>query len=72
MLPPAGIVLLVSYVPGQGLEQQFGGPASRSRSEVVDRGCTGLGVELETTVDQALIRGLVTAFRVCVSGLSSF
>jgi hypothetical protein len=27
---------------------------------------------LETTVDQALIRGLVTAFRVCVSGLSSF
>jgi hypothetical protein len=34
-------------------------------------GCTGLGVELETTVDQALIRGLGTAFRVFVSGLSS-
>jgi len=34
-------------------------------------GCTGLGVELETTVDQALIRGLDTAFRVFVSGLSS-
>ena len=33
--------------------------------------CTGLGVELETTVDQALIRGLVTVFRVFVSGLSS-
>jgi hypothetical protein len=33
--------------------------------------CTGLGVELETTVDQALIRGLGTAFRVFVSGLSS-
>ena len=33
--------------------------------------CTGLGAELETTVDQALIRGLVTAFRVFVSGLSS-
>jgi hypothetical protein len=32
---------------------------------------TGLGAELETTVDQALIRGLVTAFRVFVSGLSS-
>ena len=26
----------------------------------------------ETTVDQALIRGLGTAFRVCVSGLSTF
>jgi hypothetical protein len=34
-------------------------------------GCTGLGVELETTVDQALIRGLGTAFRVFVLGLSS-
>ena len=39
--------------------------------EWVERGCTGLGVELETTVDQALIRGLGTAFRVFVSGLSS-
>jgi hypothetical protein len=37
----------------------------------VDRDCTELGVELETTVDQALIRGLGTAFRVFVSGLSS-
>jgi len=34
-------------------------------------GCTGLETELETTVDQALIRGLVTAFRVFVLGLSS-
>jgi hypothetical protein len=34
-------------------------------------GCAGLGVERETTVDQTLIRGLVTAFRVFVSGLSS-
>lgn len=34
-------------------------------------GCAGLGAALETTVDQALIRGLVTAFRVFVSGLSS-
>jgi hypothetical protein len=39
----------------------------------VAEGCAGLGAELETTVDQALIiiRGLVTAFRVSVSGLSS-
>ena len=34
-------------------------------------GCPGLGVERETTVDQTLIRGLATAFRVFVSGLSS-
>jgi hypothetical protein len=33
--------------------------------------CTGLGTELETTVDQTLIRGLITALRVFVSGLSS-
>ena len=33
--------------------------------------CAGLGAERETTVDQTLIRGLVTAFRVFVSGLSS-
>jgi hypothetical protein len=46
-------------------------PAWRMSSSLADRGCTGLGVELETTVDQALIRGLVTAFRVFVSGLSS-
>jgi hypothetical protein len=34
------------------------------------KGCTGLEAALETTVDQTLIRGLVTAFRVFVSGLS--
>ena len=33
--------------------------------------CADPGAERETTVDQALIRGLVTAFRVYVSGLSS-
>jgi hypothetical protein len=33
--------------------------------------CAELGAERETTVDQALIRGLSTAFRVFVSGLSS-
>ena len=32
--------------------------------------CAELGAERETTVDQALIRGLGTAFRVFVSGLS--
>jgi hypothetical protein len=34
-------------------------------------GCAGLGVERETTVAQTLIRGLGTAFRVFVSGISS-
>jgi hypothetical protein len=34
-------------------------------------GCAELGAERETTVDQTLIRGLDTAFRVFVSGLSS-
>ena len=33
--------------------------------------CAELGAERETTVDQTLIRELVTAFRVFVSGLSS-
>jgi hypothetical protein len=33
--------------------------------------CAELGAERETTVDQALIRGLVTAFRDFVSRLSS-
>ena len=33
--------------------------------------CAEPGAERETTVDQALIRGLITAFRVFVSGLSS-
>jgi hypothetical protein len=35
------------------------------------RSCARQGMELETTVDQALIRGLGTAFGVYVSGLSS-
>jgi hypothetical protein len=42
-----------------------------SEAGLEDWSCTGLGAELETTVDQALIRGLGTAFRVFVSGLSS-
>ena len=33
--------------------------------------CAELGAKRETTVDQTLIRGLFTAFRVFVSGLSS-
>ena len=36
----------------------------------IGHGCARLGVERETTVDQTLIRGLVTAFHV-FSGLSS-
>jgi len=35
------------------------------------RAAQGWGRSWETTVDQALIRGLGTAFRVFVSGLSS-
>jgi hypothetical protein len=48
--------------------------SARSAAEAVGLkgfGCAELGVERETTVDQTLIRGLVTAFRVFVSGLSS-
>jgi hypothetical protein len=39
---------------------------------VFEKAAQGGDGALETTVDQALIRGLGTAFRVCVSGLSSF
>jgi len=52
-------------------EDEIMRPARRLTNSLADRGCTGLGMELETTVDQALIRGLGTAFRVFVSGLSS-
>jgi hypothetical protein len=43
------------------------------RMAVGEKGCScaELGAERETTVDQALIRGLGTAFRVFVLGLSS-
>src|ERR1700728_2128883 len=40
------------------------------RRQEMGMSCAELGAERETTVDQALIRGLVTAFRVFVSGLS--
>ena len=47
-----------------------GGAVERSFGELAvgekGHGCAGLGVERETTVDQTLIRGLVTAFRVFV------
>jgi len=33
--------------------------------------CAELGAERETTVDQTLIRGLISAFRIFVLGLSS-
>ncbi len=51
------------------------GAVERPRGEIAvgakGSGCAELGAERETAVDQALIRGLVTAFRVVVSGLSS-
>jgi hypothetical protein len=50
------------------VERPLGG-GFRGRRERL--GCAELGAERETTVDQTLIRGLITAFRVFVSGLSS-
>jgi hypothetical protein len=49
------------------VERPFGETAVGERGH----SCAELGAERETTVDQTLIRGLVTAFRVFVSGLSS-
>ena len=49
------------------IERPVGGDAVGEKGY----GCAELGAERETTVDQTLIRGLVTAFRVFVSGLSS-
>ena len=40
-------------------------------SSAIGKAVARMGVERETTVDQTLIRGLATAFRVFVSGLSS-
>ena len=55
-------------VKGRGaVERPFGETAVGEKGH----GCAELGAERETTVDQTLIRGLVTAFRVFVSGLSS-
>src|SRR5271166_5046167 len=62
--------LLISYVRRQGLGRNRAIRAARSSSARIVRGCAELGAERETTVDQTLIRGLVTAFRVFVSGLS--
>ena len=56
--------------PSRG-EAQLSACSASSPSARKGHGCAGLGVERETTVDQTLIRGLVTAFRVFVSGLSS-
>jgi hypothetical protein len=70
MRVPSLTTQLVSYVPVKD-EDVIARRARRMSSGLADCGCTGLGMELETTVDQALIRGLVTAFRVFVSGLSS-
>jgi hypothetical protein len=46
-------------------------PIGRTAVGKISHSCAELGVERETTVDQTLIRGLVTAFPVFVSGLSS-
>ena len=58
-----------------GKQQRLEGAAERPLGEtaVGEKGysCAELGAERETTVDQTLIRGLFTAFRVFVSGLSS-
>jgi hypothetical protein len=62
---------LVSYVRGQGFGRSLP-PARRDGAWVrIGWSCAELGAELKTTVDQTLIRGLVTAFRIFVSGLSS-
>jgi LDH2 family malate/lactate/ureidoglycolate dehydrogenase len=59
-----------SYDPGQVARQKgFVGVWMTSVRKM--RSCARQGMELETTVDQALIRGLGTAFRAYVSGLSS-
>jgi hypothetical protein len=55
-------------VKGLGVNEHPHGGYAVGKKEF---GCAELGAERETTVDQALIRGLVTAFRVFVSGLSS-
>jgi hypothetical protein len=58
----------MSPVNSEGTDYRFGGWRAAG---LENWGCTAQEAELETTVDQALIRGLVTAFRVSVSGLSS-
>ena len=64
-LPPAS--LLCSRSRGKArLSARSAGPPSARKAIAAQ-----LGAERETTVDQTLIRGLVTAFRVFVSGLSS-
>jgi hypothetical protein len=55
-------------VKWQGAVQQ---PAAGMAVGEKGYSCAELGAERETTVDQTLIRGLITAFRVYVSGLSS-
>src|ERR1700679_2358987 len=52
-------------------EARLSARSARPLSAKKGHSCAELGAERETTVDQTLIRGLVTAFRVFVSGLSS-
>lgn len=64
--------LLVSHVPCQGGRREASA-AWRERAKAVElaEAAQNWGWSSETTVDQTLIRGLGTAFRVFVSGLSS-
>lgn len=61
---------LVSYVPvkAEGARLWLPGVCAKQR---IGFAAQGWGRRAETTVDQTLIRGLDTAFRVFVSGLSS-
>jgi hypothetical protein len=49
------------------IKHPLGGMADGERGY----GCAELGIKRETTVDQTLVRGLVTAMHAFVSGLSS-
>ena len=62
---------IISYVRGQAAGRASSIRLPERPSARKGWSCAELGAERETTVDQTLIRGLVTAFRVSVSGLSS-
>ena len=66
--PPISTSALMFAVKGSDVVERPSGEMAVGGKR---RSCAELGAELETTVDQTLIRGLVTAFRVYVSGLSS-
>lgn len=63
-----GLALMFAVKREGAIERSLDGKSVGGKKGL---GCAELGAERETTVDQTLIRGLVTAFRVFVSGLSS-